>query len=1040
VRDASLARSWRRTVAPAGVALARVQAHRSRNLLLLTGIAVVVAMLVVVLGGTVAARDLSLRRTVDTLPASGRMFRVDLVGLPALAEGLHADAAARRALTALAAGEPVHVVAYRDFWLGGEFVRLGGIDGSPGRIHLISGRFPQRCDDKVCEVLQLGPTGKRELREGGIHLVRVGVGELRDPAMLGPAFTRLRQQRAQATWVTSVVLLGPSAAAVERLPSLRLLFRLASWVLPLDAARVHAWQVDDLRRRESRARAILERVDPTLALTGPDAALVEAKQRGDAYAERGILIGGSVVVALFGFALVVATALRRGIAGERRRLVQRGATRWQTIVAATTEVGVVTLAGLVVGAALGAVVVAAVALANDLPVAATLEHALFTGPAALMLAVVLALAVVLVLVVADEDDWESRRSRIRPLDVVALGAAAAVVVGLGRGTVGAGPGSAGDRTFLLVLPALACLAGGVVAARVLGPLMRLAERLVRRRSVALRLGLLALARAPARTAAAGGFLVVAIGLVVFAAAYRETLAAGARDEAAFTVPLDVTLTSGPRVAGPLDAAPLDGYRRLGAGVRAYPVLRATADVVGAGTTVESPTVIGVPRGALATMRWRSDYAGPPRSALVRRVGAMGAVSLRGFTLPAGVRQVSLAVSVQGAPLSLALVTRDRRGRIERAPLGVARPGTTTLTAHLGHGRTRPHEVIALELRLTPAGAAWLLHLSHENRLLEAPSGAVWVGPLTAGARRVTGLRGWVARGRTARITERTASTVKLVYSFQDATALYLRPRQPTDGRPIPLIASPALAASAGPGGLLTLDFFDSRVTGRVVAVARRFPTIGEGEDFVVGDEGALSTALDADAPGDGSPAEIWVSVPARSRTAVDRALARPPFSRLVATSRRALVEQAQGDPLARAVARTLGATAVVALVLALVGLWAALLSDLRDERDTLFDLEAQGAGPGTLRQHLRVRAYALLGFGLAGGVLLGYVLSRVVVSLVQVTGASADPYPPLVLDPGARAVAAALALVAVASVVAVETTLRGSLRGQSPERTSWSFE
>ena len=77
-----------------------------------------------------------------------------------------------------------------------------------------------------------------------------------------------------------------------------------------------------------------------------------------------------------------------------------------------------------------------------------------------------------------------------------------------------------------------------------------------------------------------------------------------------------------------------------------------------------------------------------------------------------------------------------------------------------------------------------------------------------------------------------------------------------------------------------------------------------------------------------------------------------------------------------------------------------VLSDLRDERDTFFDLEVQGAGPETLRTHLRIRALVLLGFGVLGGAILGFVLSRLVVSLVQVTGGATDPFPPLVLDAG----------------------------------------
>jgi len=66
-------------------------------------------------------------------------------------------------------------------------------------------------------------------------------------------------------------------------------------------------------------------------------------------------------------------------------------------------------------------------------------------------------------------------------------------------------------------------------------------------------------------------------------------------------------------------------------------------------------------------------------------------------------------------------------------------------------------------------------------------------------------------------------------------------------------------------------------------------------------------------------------------------------------------------------ALTLAAAALVALALAAVGLWVAVASELRDERAELFDLEAQGVGPNTLRAQFRARAAALVVVGAAGG-------------------------------------------------------------------------
>ena len=148
----------------------------------------------------------------------------------------------------------------------------------------------------------------------------------------------------------------------------------------------------------------------------------------------------------------------------------------------------------------------------------------------------------------------------------------------------------------------------------------------------------------------------------------------------------------------------------------------------------------------------------------------------------------------------------------------------------------------------------------------------------------------------------------------------------------------------------------------------------------------------------------------------------------------------EDDPLARAIEYTLGIAALLALVTAAVGLWMTLVGDLRDERGDFFDLEAQGVGPETIRSHLRARILGLLAFGIAGGMILGWVLSRLVVSLVQVSAGTGSPEPPLVLEPGWPLALAALAVLVAAVIAAVELTTRRALRDDMPLRPAWSAE
>jgi ABC-type antimicrobial peptide transport system permease subunit len=108
--------------------------------------------------------------------------------------------------------------------------------------------------------------------------------------------------------------------------------------------------------------------------------------------------------------------------------------------------------------------------------------------------------------------------------------------------------------------------------------------------------------------------------------------------------------------------------------------------------------------------------------------------------------------------------------------------------------------------------------------------------------------------------------------------------------------------------------------------------------------------------------------------------------------------------------------ALAALGLALVGLLLGVVSDLRDERGELFDLEAQGAQPSTLRAHLRLRSGFVAVFGVLGGVATGAVLAALIVALVTLTAGAVSPQPPLLL--GVDWPLLLLGLVAYAAVAA----------------------
>jgi hypothetical protein len=239
-------------------------------------------------------------------------------------------------------------------------------------------------------------------------------------------------------------------------------------------------------------------------------------------------------------------------------------------------------------------------------------------------------------------------------------------------------------------------------------------------------------------------------------------------------------------------------------------------------------------------------------------------------------------------------------------------------------------------------------------------------------------------------------------------------------------------AEAGPHGIIPLQVEGEQIAARIVGTLRRFPSVDG--DIVVADRTNAATILDTRSPGLGTTDELWLNVPAATEASAAATLARAPFTQLSVSSRADTLAQLRADPLARGSLLTLAGTAAVALLLALVGLLLSVVGDVRDDRGELFDLEAQGASPATIRAHLRLRALLVASFGVLGGIALGAILTSLVIALVSVTAAASRPEPPLrlVLDLPWLALAAVLCVGVAALLVGAATTLRG----RAPQRAA----
>jgi hypothetical protein len=459
------------------------------------------------------------------------------------------------------------------------------------------------------------------------------------------------------------------------------------------------------------------------------------------------------------------------------------------------------------------------------------------------------------------------------------------------------------------------------------------------------------------------------------------------------------------------------------------VIRASATAPAPGLPVAA-TVLGVPASAIRAIRgWRSDFASVSQDELAHTVRPSRPPALHGAVLPAAARSVSVRVTTTGRPVRLVLAVETRAGGFDHVALGDTTQGPTTLRARLP-AADRGGRVVGLGVTLRFADALSLAHQGVEGGLTIVARGSLRLGPLQApaGGAQVTDWSGWITRG-----TARPAGAAALRYALDGSTNGLYRPRQPTDSRPVPVVASPALATLAGRDGVLEMTTPDSQtLTVRIAAVAQRFPAVGGA--FVVANEATLNTALNANDPGFATPAEIWLAVPPAQRARVAAELRRRPFSALEVGSRGAIQSQLAGQPLAHGLLDVLAMSALLAIVLGVAGLVLVCAADLGDERDHLVDLEAMGVGPAALRRHLVLRALVLVVAGIGGGLVLGAVLSRLVIDLVSLGAGAATATPPLRGEQDWAIVAAGLVAFALRGLGLVWAFARNAFRAPVPGR------
>jgi hypothetical protein len=994
----------RRITFPLRLVGSRLGAGGERLVLVALGIVAGSAVLAAVLAGRLVMEDRSLQLAVRQLQPGDRTVQVVWSG--AVTSFSQLDGKVTPKVEALTGEKPVAAMLFREASIQQRLVNVRAADDLNRWVTLTSGRLPKPCVPSHCEVLRIKGVGPIPATED-LNLIEVGRATLKPDAPFGPFVlpTPPTEQVARAvryhTPQPSPTVIANGVAAISKTPELETFYRAYGWFLPVGHGEVHPWAINAFEQKVQRLTATLEAGSDQFQVTAPNDTLLAAASSSHVAARRLLLLGGEGGALLIAFTILAAAALRRDVTEARQRLTWFGARRWQvelfTLAESTVVAGVATVAGW----ALGGVVAAVIASRAGSPAGDVVGHALLTS-SGIGGAISVALSAGLLLyATVRAPAVQLGRLALTPLDTAALGAIGIVLVGWARGSVGAQEltGGGGTNAFLLLVPALIVFAAAIISARLLAPALRALGRAGRRGPVALRLAAASLARNPGHAAVAATFLVASLGLALFAVGYRATLMQGQRDEAAFAVPAPYVLTEDFNQLVPVP----HGAQHL---------QRRSTRVVRLSGNVPSGTTFGflaLPRQAIASVGgWRSDFATRTRAQLAAAV-APTETPLKTVALPLG-RQLTLPVTSTGDDIGVRAFFRSALGDYVAVGLGHTRSGHTVIL----HGRVPFRHATLAQLRFdilnngrTTANAGTGIQPSAK-------------GTLAFGTLRVNGtavpLPNWVGTGGIS------GKPGKLGYVLTPDEAPTYRPAQVTDGRPLPVLVTPKVAAAAGPNGIIPIDVEGEQIAARIAGVVQRFPSI-QG-DAVVADLSQAATRLDTRSPGLGTPDELWVSG------------ATPPDApELAVASRADTLARLRSDPLARGALLTLAGTAAVALLLALVGLVLSVVGDVRDERGELFDLEAQGAAPSTIRTHLRLRAGLVATFGVVGGVILGTILSTLVISLVSVTASAAEPEPPLVLalDWPLLAIASAAYVVAAALLVGAATLLRGRAPSRAAE-------
>jgi hypothetical protein len=543
--------------------------------------------------------------------------------------------------------------------------------------------------------------------------------------------------------------------------------------------------------------------------------------------------------------------------------------------------------------------------------------------------------------------------------------------------------------LIIALPVLSAIFAGLLAARLWAPLARFVERALPRRSVAGRIALLGSIRRPLRALATTAFLTGAVASVVFAGAYRSTLLDGSADQAAYAVPLDATLRSGPDALTPAAVVEPTALRAAVPGAQVYATLRTSGAVQSATGVTNGLQVLAVDPDALRhAHRWSrtTGSAASPASIAAQLPTPPGNASPM---VPGTGHQVSVQVTGMSADIAVTLWLGDEAGR-QRAVMLTHRG--TELSGSLPALTTGPLHAVAVVVREQSDYATHHQHAIGEgNTDQPVPAGTLTFGQLHVdGAPMSWAWSGWGAANATVRIV---AEWMVLNYRL-DGSDVVVTPGFIPNAQmpPLPVVVDPDTAGLAR-DGLLPTKIAGQQTMARVVATLPRMPTVDG--SFLVADRAAVLNLLNRTSPGSGTPTEMWIAAPANSQVALNQALHSAPYDRLTVLQRHAMQADLNADPVGRGSRVLLAIVGGLALAIAAASLVLLIVGERRDGAGELYAWESDGVRPSVLRRMLLIRTLTVVGVALPIGLVAGLVVARLGARLVAVDASGNTPQPPL---------------------------------------------